>query len=243
MEKTIHRLIPDGNPGIVFNYGSGFEYRGATLPGDGAAVFPASFVYGQVTRPHPLVSVGNIRAFIVVLRPYALALLTGQPANSFTDRVLPLGRVWGGEASTLERQLFCATDDQQRLDIVQHFLLQRETRLPDPTIIYSLDWLENQEVPGMEALATELSIGRRTLERIFQRAIGIPPKQFAGILRTQHFLKALHTTGSLTQLAYEFGFYDQSHLIRDFKTKTGITPGRYFAARDALALNFIQFGE
>ena len=241
--KTIHRLIPDGNPGIVFNYGGDFERYGAPFGGygGGSELFPASFVYGQVTRPHPLVSTGHIGAFIVVLRPYALALLTGLPANSFTDRVLPLEAVWGGEAAILGRQLLRATGDQQRLDMVQRFLLQRHTGLPDPTITYSLDWLEKQEAPGIEALATELAIGRRTLERIFQSAVGIPPKQFAGILRTQHFLRALHERESLTQLAYEFGYYDQSHLIRDFKTKTGITPGKYFAARDALALNFIQF--
>src|SRR5579859_4107942 len=81
-EKTIHRLIPDGNPCIVFSYGGGFEG------------FPASFVYGQVTRPHPLVSTGPIGAFIVVLRPYGLRLLSGLPAHAFTDRVLPAGQLW-----------------------------------------------------------------------------------------------------------------------------------------------------
>ena len=240
--KTIHRLIPDGNPGIVFNYGAGFESQLGGY-GDSPGLFPASFLYGQVTRPHPLVSSGDIGAFIIVLRPYALALLTGQPASTFTDRVVPLGQVWGGEAAVLERQLLRASGDQQRLDLVQRFLLQRHARLPDPMITHSLDWLENQETPGIEALATEMALGRRTLERVFQRTIGVSPKQFAGIRRTQHFLKGLHQGDSLTQLAYEFGYYDQSHLIRDFKMKTGITPGKYFAARDALALNFIQFGD
>lgn len=252
LQRTVHRLIPDGNPGIVFNYGAGFEGLGGSFGGhggsfgghgDGSGLFPASFLYGQVTRPHPLVSTGDIGAFIVVLQPYAPALLTGLPANSFTDRVAPLGQVWGGEAAMLERQLLRATGNQQRLDLVQRFLLRWHARLPDPMITHSLDWLESQETPGIEALATELEIGRRTLERIFQRVVGISPKQFAGILRTQHFLKALHESDSLTRLAYEFGYYDQSHLIRDFKMKTGITPGKYFSAKDALALNFIQFGE
>jgi AraC-like DNA-binding protein len=225
---TIHRLIPDGNPGIVFTYGASFE------------AFPTSFVYGQVTRPHPIVSTGAVGVFIAVLRPYALYLLTGLPAHTLTDKVLPLQQVWGRDAGVFEERLLKAESDQQRLDLVQRFLLQRQTPLPDPEIVYSLDRLTQQGLE-IEALAIELSIRRRTLERMFQTTIGIPPKQFAGILRTQHFLKALHQTESLTQLAYEFGYYDQSHLIRDFKAKTGITPGKYFAARDALALNFIQF--
>ena len=226
---TIHRLIPDGNPGIVFNYGVSF------------ADFPTSFLYGQITRPHPIVSTGAIGVFIAVLHPWALRLVTRLPAYTLTDSVLPLRQVWGNDAGVLEGQLFNAGSDQQRLDLVQRFLLQRDTELPDPEILYSLDRLTEQGI-DIEGLAAELSIRRRTLERLFQTSIGIPPKQFAGIVRTQHFLKALHQTESLTQLAYEFGYYDQSHLIRDFKAKTGITPGKYFAARETLALNFIQFG-
>ena len=226
---TIHRLIPDGNPGIVFNYGVSF------------ADFPTSFLYGQVTRPHPIVSTGAIGVFIVVLHPYALSLLTGIVVQELRDTVMSVQEVFGGEAAVLERQMLNAGSDQQRLDLVQRFLLQRDTELPDPEILYSLDRLTEQGI-DIEGLAAELSIRRRTLERLFQTIIGIPPKQFAGIVRTQHFLKALHQTESLTQLAYEFGYYDQSHLIRDFKAKTGITPGKYFAARETLALNFIQFG-
>lgn len=199
-----------------------------------------SFVYGQVTRPHPIVSTGSIGVFIAVLRPYALRLLTGLPAHTLTDKVLSLEEVWGREARMLEGQLFSAGSDQQRLDLAQRFLLQRQAGAPDPDVIYSLDRLTEQGI-GIEVLAAELSIRRRTLERMFQTMVGVPPKQFAGIVRTQHFLKALHQNENLTQLAYEFGYYDQSHLIRDFKARTGITPGKYFAARGTLALNFIQF--
>lgn len=220
-EKTIHRLIPDGSPGIVFHYGAPF------------APFPRSFAYGQITRPHNIVSTGPIGVFIVVLQPHALSQLTSHP---LTNSFIPLQQLWGAKADMLLK----ATSHQERLDRIQSFLLQYNIQPPGPIITQSLQWLEHNESPNIENLAKKLAISKRTLERTFKAAIGIPPKQFAGIIRTQHFLKALRTE-NLTRLAYQFGYYDQSHLIKDFKTKTGITPGKYFAAKDTLALNFIQF--
>ena len=212
--KTIHTLIPDGNPGIVFHYGTPFQ------------PFPKSFAYGQITRPHNILSTGNIGVFITVLHPHALNSLTNLPAHTFTDTAITLQQLWGPKATALEKQMLHAAGFQDRIDCIQNFLLQH---LPPKD--HNIAYLQ------------QLPIGRRQLERMFKTTIGISPKQYAGILRTQQFLKAMKTcdTQNLTQLAYEFGYYDQSHLIRDFKTKTGITPGKYFAAKDTLALNFIQF--
>jgi AraC-like DNA-binding protein len=207
--------------------------------------FPKSFAYGQVTRPHSIVSTGKLATFIVVLRPHALSYLTGLPAYTFTDTAIALQDIWGPKATLLEKQMINASDHRTRIEHIQAFLLQKITHLPsgNELIEHSLQQLEEQENLNIEQLVRQLSIGRRTLERTFRTAIGVSPKQFAGIIRTQHFLKALSQTRTenITRLAYEFGYYDQSHLIRDFKTKTGITPGKYFAAKDTLALNFIQF--
>jgi AraC-like DNA-binding protein len=57
------------------------------------------------------------------------------------------------------------------------------------------------------------------------------PRQFLKTVRFQH---ALHTrfkqqSLSLTQLAFDCGYYDQSHMINDFKKLSGYTPGEYFA--------------
>ena len=209
----MHRLIADGNPGIVFHYGTPFQ------------PFPKSFVYGQVTRPHNIISSGDLGMFIVVLHPHALNAITGLSASDFTDTVFPLRAIWGEKAAVLEKQMPEASGHQARIEIMQRFLLRRL-----PKTDHNLQWLQ------------QLSVGPRQLERIFKTTIGLSPNQYAGILRTQRFLKALRTcdTQSLTQLAYEFGYFDQSHLIRDFKNKTGITPGKYVGALAPLALNFIQ---
>ena len=58
--------------------------------------------------------------------------------------------------------------------------------------------------------------------------MGASPKKFASIVRLKNLLQQYPNTGSLTELAYEAGFYDQAHFIKEFKAFTGDTPENYF---------------
>jgi AraC-like DNA-binding protein len=98
---------------------------------------------------------------------------------------------------------------------------------------------------SVEALASQVHVSNRTLERIFKENVGIPPKEFLRIVRFQEVLKRLRQTGddeeSLLRIAYELGYYDHAHLTNEFKKyagilpselshfyKTGVGGGRYF---------------
>lgn len=103
----------------------------------------------------------------------------------------------------------------------------------------------------VEELADEMCVSNRTLQRIFKKNVGIPPKDFLRIIRFQEVLKRLQILRSenelsaekesLLQVAFELGYYDHGHLTNEFKKysgilpselslfyKTGISGGRYF---------------
>lgn len=93
---------------------------------------------------------------------------------------------------------------------------------------------------SMKQLANTLNASERTLERKFRDTIGLSPKHFAGVIRLRYFLKAIHNKNSLTSLAYECGYHDQAHLIREFKKTVGLSPLKYRSATLPLAVNFIR---
>ena len=70
----------------------------------------------------------------------------------------------------------------------------------------------------------------KTLERKFAKYIGKTPKQFIKLIRFQHILSELQHTSynNLSVFAYENGYYDQAHFIRDFKTYAGLTPKAFY---------------
>jgi transcriptional regulator GlxA family with amidase domain len=74
-------------------------------------------------------------------------------------------------------------------------------------------------------LASQSRISRRHLERIFLRSVGIGPKLFSRIVRFQHLLRAPYNDWAM--LAADSGYFDQAHLIRDFRQFTGQTPAAW----------------
>ena len=83
----------------------------------------------------------------------------------------------------------------------------------------------------------------RHLERKFKECIGLNPKKFGNVIRLHHFLKLLNNksdTTNLTAICYDAGFSDQSHLIKDFRKHTGISPREYLFNSGKLANNLIK---
>lgn len=235
---TSHRLFPDGNPGIVFQYSETLtSFANSSV---------RSFLYGQVSRFYNILSDNYVRLLIVVLQPYGAHALTGIPAHELTDNIIPLQLLWGSRAGEYEERIAATPGNLERISLVERFLLQQLTRvrMAEGMIQQTVSLIHhNHGCLPVAQLSTTLHINERQLERKFREHIGITPKQFSGIVRLQHFLKQLRYSNTdihLTSLAYDCGYYDQAHLIREFRKHTGITPRQYIAAANPLALNFIQ---
>jgi AraC-like DNA-binding protein len=82
---------------------------------------------------------------------------------------------------------------------------------------------------SIDKYCNEFGINQRTLERNFRKHIGITPKQFQKSSRIQHMIDELifYKHSNLVDLAYDKGYYDQSHFIHDFKSYTGASPNKF----------------
>jgi transcriptional regulator GlxA family with amidase domain len=81
----------------------------------------------------------------------------------------------------------------------------------------------------IDDLAKRHCIGFRTLERLFKNNVGLAPKELSKIIRFQSVLKRLKDKSfddNFFSLAYEMGYYDQSHLTNEIKAFTGRTPSQ-----------------
>ena len=87
---------------------------------------------------------------------------------------------------------------------------------------------------NINLLASESCLSRKQFERSFSDIIGSSPKQFLKIIRFQNaiFQKSKHPELNLTELAHKCGYYDQAHMINDFKTLSGFTPRYFFSDCD-----------
>nr|WP_255639475.1 helix-turn-helix domain-containing protein [Deinococcus betulae] len=74
-----------------------------------------------------------------------------------------------------------------------------------------------------------MNLSSRQLERAFQTELGVSPKMLARAIRFDAVVEGLRlgSAGQLTTLAYDLGFTDQSHLTREFKTMSLMTPSAF----------------
>jgi AraC-like DNA-binding protein len=93
--------------------------------------------------------------------------------------------------------------------------------------------LEADPVRSVGAVAAELGVSHGHLDREFRRVVGLGPRTLGRILRVRRLLEHINVHGQIAwpEHAAALGWFDQAHLIRDFKRHTGVTPSEYQAAQ------------
>lgn len=229
------RLFSDGNTSIVFNACSNLTLDGQLLPD--------SFVYGQITEYKDIACQGQVRLFVVVFRPDGFNRLFGLPASELKDKVVSFADLFGSEGLSLQQAIIGSATLSEKIEQIEAFilrLLDRRSWSADPTIAASLQLIQKHNgMIAIHRLANALCCHTRQLERQFNTVVGLSPKRFCNIIRVHAFLKHLQTTSHLTSKAYETGYFDQAHLIREFKQITGLTPSQYLQNTVPLAVNLL----
>nr|WP_295923838.1 helix-turn-helix transcriptional regulator [uncultured Dyadobacter sp.] len=113
-------------------------------------------------------------------------------------------------------------------------MMQPNRGFPDFLLLRKLMYDSEGQV-SVEELARQMNASIRTLERVFKKNVGIPPKEFLRIVRFQQVLKRLRgvpvrngspvaAKDSLLGIAFELGYYDHAHLTSEFKKYSGVLP-------------------
>jgi AraC-like DNA-binding protein len=203
---------------------------------EGEADSPArtlgAFVVGNQARSSLTGMRGHQLGVQVELTPAGALALFGNVAD-LNDAVVPLDEALGSRGTRLLDRLSQAPSWGDRFDLIDEaFCAVEPLPLSD-----EVRWLRRQlELSGgqarVERLMDETGRSRRHVTDRFRRQLGVPPKAYARLLRFEHatsLLSVQPASLSLTAVAAEAGYYDQSHLNRDFVSLAGMTPGAYAA--------------
>jgi AraC-like DNA-binding protein len=82
---------------------------------------------------------------------------------------------------------------------------------------------------SVRAVAAELGMGERRLQQVFRAQVGLTPRTWSRLARMQRCLRLLRSdaTPAWSAVAAEAGFYDQAHLINEFRAFSGLTPEQF----------------
>ena len=188
------------------------------------------WVGGPRTSAHFKHATGVERVVILRFRPGWSAPLLGVAANALTDRMVALDDLWGQSGVDLCVELLAAPSPTELIARLTHALVLRTQMTVESAsgrlARHAVRLLENGEV-RVESVAQRLGVTARHLRRAFTESVGIGPKQFARAVRLQRALRNAATSNDWARIAADAGYYDQAHLIADFRQLVGLTPGAF----------------
>lgn len=205
-----------------------------------------SFVAGTFDGHCLTRTVGLGTGVQVLLAPLTARRLLGLPLRELTNRAVEVSQLPGGWLSRLRPRLAEAPDWPRRFALLDAALAARlgDADPVDPRLERAWRRLtDSGGRVGVGSLADELGWSRRHLSTSFHREVGLPPKTAARLLRFHRAYAALtgHRPGAGppvvgdrsvepgAALAARCGYFDQSHLIRDFHEFAGVTPTELLA--------------
>jgi AraC-like DNA-binding protein len=163
------------------------------------------------------------------LRLGASKAVLGVPASAVAGSVHVLEDLWGRAAvqSLLDR-LAGVSDTLEAVGILENAIAERlaRTELRDSEVPLALAATALLASANVSSVAVELGMSERHLRRLFREAVGMSPKQFARLARFRHALRTAREEGELNwaAVAATAGYYDQAHLIAEFRAIAGVTP-------------------
>ncbi len=227
------RIAPTGSTVAVFVLGDPIletpdNGSGPTLRAD------TGFLIGPHTGPVINEPTGETHAVGVVTTPIGCPVVFGIGPSTIRGRVIDLLEAWRPAEST--RKAIVAVDDAAEiLTMLQDRLLA--DLHPEPPGIErverAVELLQDDPARPVADVADRLGVSHGHLDREFTRIVGLSPGALSKLLRVRRLLAEIDVSGEIpwSGLAVELGWFDQAHLIRDFKRHTGVTPSQYVDAQ------------
>jgi len=228
----VHRSMANSCPELFFHYQGVFEEW--VSPDKWTSSFPSG-LHGQSQQISRFRINQSFGLFGAYLYPYTIPLIFNIPASELSNQIPDLVSLLGQEGKDLEEKIMTCGTNHQRTIILSDFLearLQKNSR-DRPTVFSSINYiLQRKGSVNIEKLSSDYFLSSRQFERKFKEFSGFAPKLYSRIVRFQSALMEYgNKHKSLTDIAYECGYYDQSHFIHEFKEFSGHHPKSYFHGR------------
>ncbi len=219
------RFLLQGSGGYEFHDGVYLESAPVTI-------------IGPTTGPTMGHIKGPLEIFGIGLQPAGWGSLMGSEAARYTNRLVDAASIFGDGVMETHAAIDAAETLAEKAAIGEAFARELLKNAESSPIWFTRvvdEWLTGSASPDINDLIERSGLSKRQVERMTKRFYGAPPKLLARKYRALRAASLLVRKDGDDEEPLEDAFYDQSHLIREVKEFTGMTPGKMSKAPDTLA--------
>jgi AraC-like DNA-binding protein len=244
---TVKEIRP---PAALAPFVDRFWYRGAGDSGESAGptrVLPdgcldivvgprGAIAVGAMTRPMVVPVAAGSGLLGVRFRPGMATAFLAVPAAALTDDSAPLEAIWTDGADVADYVGSALGHDQAMHRLAETLIarLPRIAAMPRDLVAAVEQITAHGGRTDISRLSTTLGVTRQHLARRFAAHVGVTPKMLCRVVRLWQVLRsALSGQVNWAALAADLGYSDQSHLVYEFRSLTGLTPSGWIAGRQS----------
>lgn len=232
-EEPLDLLVPDGYPELFFVLRESLKMQHFSGEKQWTSHAEGGLI-GQATGQFSFQATPYSRMLFVKFYPWTPQILFGIPAWQINDLALDLGALTRDPAFRQLSERVCGGEDlQEMIRLLDAFFQEKLTRLEEENsfLTFAVRQIYNSNgTVSMDFLTKQVHASRRYVEKVFKEKIGLSPKQYAQIIRvkkTSMYLLDPRFHFNIREVADRLNYYDQSHLLKDFKAVMGQSPSLY----------------
>jgi AraC-like DNA-binding protein len=244
--STDEYLAPDGFEELIFSYGGKYrrtEIQGSVISRD---VLDRSYIVGCKTVGVNCLRLGDLSMVGVKFWPNSLYSLLGIPMSELRGRPMELRDLSERKLLEMESRIFEAQGEEAIKRVLDESLTPAELSRRSGGLV-GMSIARIFKARGDIVIDDILKLeGRhyRTAERAFRERVGVPPKQLAKVVRFKHAFTTLNDRSARPRIAIgplDFGYYDASHFVKDFRQFTGTTPKKFLRSQPGFSTEIFNF--
>lgn len=219
-------LLPNGNINIVFFLSGGISFNG--LIGNSKAIISCICTNRISAQP-----TGKIHAIGAQLNPIFSHLITNENPFKVVDSILDLEDFYSKSKIELTwEQMNTSPNTEARFNLLESFILKnhKPKKVFPNKIHFATELIKKSNGNiSIEVLSNHFNISKRGLRKIFLKDLGMGPKEYSMIQQFNFAVELIKSNQfkNLTDIAYQAGYNDQAHFIKQFTRYAQITPGHF----------------
>ena len=221
-----HMLLPTDSIDVVMNLASPIHYDlWGKLTKAGLCHFN-----GMRENAATIMQSGCLQLYGISFEPYGLYPVIKVPVNHFNNQLVDLRCVSEPLTADIERAVCTAKSTGQTIRLLEEALMRHlDVNCKDFEAAQVLRSFQNWG-SSVSMFCDQTAMDIKQLERLCQKYTGLNPRKLIRVARVQaanRQIMRLQSVKTLTTLAYDNNYFDQSHFIRVFRTFMGLTPRQF----------------
>ena len=230
-DHSIERVVPTGHVFIIFEL-DGIErhtYDKTTLEPNGN--YRNVWISGMHKDYLSISAHQDSEMLVIQFKTSGAYPFFHLPIHQLNNKVVESEAFFGTELLELRTEILKRNTISEKFKIVEHWLMEQfsEDKVPHESILNVLLQLKTKPITSSRDIIASYPNSQKHLINQFKTYFGLTPKVFHRIFRFNDMLRQIQNKQHLiwSQIAYEFGYSDQSHFIKEFKEFSGFNPKEF----------------